>query len=326
LAVGALRFAVALSVLWFSSAPVRAQKLEDLNPDPTGTAALTGARPARVRLMVSEPPSADDVIVVSSTIGKVHVTLITPGGRRITAANAAATGFKWEREDNSHSTGGLRNPGSYTTLTFARNGRAGPYTVEVTAAAVQAKGQIIAWFRRITPTMDSYLEVLRQLPGAQITDSVPISLSTRLRFELRRDEPLAVFDAVVTDSSVELQVALPDGKILSREQTGKDEVNWSTVECSGMPKPEPDDAFSSFITMVSMMPVKGCHHVIQFPNAARGTYELRVVKAGRTAGRLRAAFVPVRAELEPSTPPLPGQVRIRRGHPAYQAFAGDEMT
>jgi hypothetical protein len=95
---GALRFAAALSVVWLSFGALGAQKLEDLNRDPIGTAVLTGDRHlTRVRLMISDPPSAEDVIFVSSSIGKVQVTLISPGGQRITSANGAAVGpQKWK--------------------------------------------------------------------------------------------------------------------------------------------------------------------------------------------------------------------------------------
>ncbi len=234
--------------------------------------------------------------------------------------NATAAGFNWELRDPDPSHLRDEEPGRATIITFSRPGAAGQYVLEVTAQSLKTTAKATAWFSRSTPTMRMYRESVRSNPGAQMPDPVLMSPSAILRFELVRDEPMAMFDVVVADSSVKVALALPGGQVLQQGETGQSDVMWTTRSYSGTP--ESLAGFALFMQYV--MPVQGLHHIIMLTKAAKGSYEIRGSQAGR-ARELRAALLPMRTFSDPSGSPLPGQARIRRASNNYHCFAGDEM-
>jgi hypothetical protein len=302
--------------VWFGSA-VQAERLEDR--DPTGSVKLSVPGTGQVRLRIPEAPSTGDLIGVGAGPARLRVVLITPRGLRVTAENAAAAGFHWRQEDT--------NP-QYrdTMITFARPGVAGQYTVQVTAGPAktteEATVNATVWFSRLTPTMQGYRRFVRSVPGAQMPNPVPMAPSAILRFELGRDETYALFDVVVRDSAVKVTLALPGGQVLRQDQLGQSDVTWTTVGYGGRPTDAGPDLglFTLFV-----MPVQGHHHLIHIPRAAKGDYEIRASQSGKTVGELRAVFFPWIAVFDPSAPPLPGQVRIRRADKADECFAGDQI-
>lgn len=307
-----------LFATWLATS-LGAQKLEDRQP--IGSIVLRGGvRTGQVRLQVLEAPSAGDIVGVGANASRVRVVLITPHGQRVTEQNAAASGFTWRQDLHQ------RTPYEpLAMITFAKPGVAGRYILQVTSESADDTTddtiKVTAWFARIVPTMRGYRESVSSLPGAQVLNPAPMGASAVLRFGLRRDEMISLLDVVVPDSTVQVTLVLPDGQVLRQDRT-QGGITWTVFSYHGPPvQPGPDlGVFGQFI-----MPVQGCHHLIQLPQAAKGDYEIRASRVGRTGGQLRAAFVPLRGFSDPSAPPLPGQVRIRRPSAPRECFAGEQL-
>jgi hypothetical protein len=271
-----------------------------------------GPRGTRIAVPVNRPSAEGDSIHVVTNTRRIRASLILPDGRRIGEASPQSSGFEWKQFPNLVPLGS--DDGGYQIeITFTKPAAAGGYAIQFTSDRVETEAFAKAWF---TSRMVEFEKLMRSLPGGAIAKPVLLSSSALARIELGTTVKTAWFDVVVPNSSVEVTLTLPSGRILHRAYAGR---QWEVIN-------NPD---ASSLIREFLLPLKGTHHLIALSNADAGTYLISARAPTGTNGQLQAAFLPLEGLAkspmlrEITGEPPPGEVAMQLSAPG--GFVGDQV-
>lgn len=304
--------------------PLHAQRADEIGP--SGSVLLTGGSLAQsIDLTLSKPPAPGDFFTVNVPTKQTRITLLTPPGQRITAANAATLGLDWRQYPQKLPLGS-DDGGTTAEITFTQAARAGRYRIELASPALRSP---LSADVRFTSRMENFTRLIRSAPGAQLSDPVKLSRTAVVQLKLMQSETAAMLDIVAPDSAVEVTLTLPNGRILSPSQPGVRDVEWQRIEVRNGKDEGKPKSNSIFPFEDMLMPLDGTHYLAGLEKAELGPYVVRATRGNPGAGELRVAFIPfegfaraVVSREESLQRPAPGTVRIRPRPLPFEGHAG----
>lgn len=285
-----------------------------------------GTRTARVTLTLNEAPRPGDRFVADISTDKIKAVLITPGGLRITEANASSAGMEWTSDPFTPALG-TTDGGHALVVDFAMPGKAGSYVFEFDAGAATSRSRVNI---RFISEKREYDAMMRSLPGFKMAG--PVALGSKrpetLNFTLAQEEKVGIFDVVVTDPSAKVGFTLPGGRVIETADGQDQGLDWKTVKKAE----DIDGADSSFGIGGFLLHRDGTHHVFIFESAPQGRYEVLARTSETKPVELTAAFIPLGRALEDAVQSLgklgdapPGQVRLQPYALPYDCYVGDSV-
>ncbi len=290
------------------------------------TILLKGATRGSLVVSVRQPPGRGDRFGVGTDTDLVTVSLVTPDGRRITAASAEANGFTWSASPVEPQIGST-DGGSITVIGFTRPGPNGNYTVEFASRPLPKTASVGAWFMSERDEVNYLLKGFDGIHRLGPVSLGPSKPSENLVWTLGRDERGTVIDIVVTDENARVQVSLPNGEVLTPQTPKRRDFEWRTL--GSRSEFDPPGSLLGFSGL--LLPREGRHHVISLAAAGKGTYRAQIQSNGR-AMEAEALVLPMERIL--SGPPEgtekvakapDGEVRMEAIGLPNGCFAGDRL-
>jgi TonB family protein len=233
---------------------------------------------ARLAIVFAGPAAAGDRIEVLASSDQTTLALVTPDGRRITAANAASEGFGWylRRFDRT-------SWGTSLIVPFERPAPAGEYSIEVSGPPARASVSL----ERISS--QSYTSP--RFPGA-VVFALPMRPPGIITLPVEEQHPFGVIDILVSDPGTTVLLTLPDGSVVA---------------------PQPADPSTAPRQVAGLLfPHPGRHHLIYLHPAQSGKYQIHA-NDPHARGEFFLSYEPA-SETPPEThaePPAASPIEIQ---------------
>jgi len=238
----------------------------------------------------------------------IRFVLVTPSGERITQETAKAHGLEWYPYPHRRLLDGIS-----AILRFTRAAPAGRYRIELTALKPGAPVTVIARFHS---RVEDYLRMLRSIPNAQTPPAVPLRSSAVIGLGVPKIGEPCAFEVIVPDTSVEVSLALPGGRVLHPGDNDGTKMAWESVDRRGGKNAKD----SGLLSVAFQTPIDGMHHVIAFLDSPPpGRYEVRAtsrrpqVNCESYLRRWVACFPPSRRSKKTLKDSLPARSEWRPG-------------
>jgi hypothetical protein len=153
-----------------------------------------------VTIVLERPSALGDRFELVSHTPDASITLITPSGTGITAANAPTEGFSW----NQRRFGATAN-GTAFLVSLTRPAPAGQYTLEYSSKT--AGSQVATSFQRT----DAPCFTSPQFPGV-VLNCYALPVSQPIRLAVKDALQGAVIDILASDNAASFTVTLPSGR------------------------------------------------------------------------------------------------------------------
>ena len=302
---------------------------QDSGKAPIRATLQAGAGAGSLVLPIAAAPATGDRIVISTDTSLLKITVVTPEGRRINSANAAASGANWSEIPSSAPIGST--DGGYTAIFgFQQPGTQGAYTIEFAAArALPRPAQVATWF---VSDQGQYDQLVSQIADVRRLGPVSLNAAQRTRdltWSFPADEGGTLIDIVVSDPTAKLRLTLPSGASVTSASAQGSGFEWKTVSS----RDEFDPPGSMFGLSGFLLPRQGAHHVITLEKASKGNYAIRIEVSGAMTSEVEAVVLPIEklfkeASAEIGKPPvLPnGTVLIEPVALPDGCFVGDQLN